>query len=161
MWIPNPTTRGGRVPIEMLTDRAKRYRAQATITQPERRCIYCGAPPARGRRLDVEHINGREDDSSPANLAYACRSCNTRKGAWFALAGRGKKTRQYNPQGKPIATLAAWMEAVKRLHGGDSTFTLADAIASVRATPADQRSDFAREIWRRRRARGTARPVPF
>ena len=175
-WIPNPATRGGRKEIE-ITDRAKRYRAQNSIRQPTRRCIYCGAPPAPGRRVDVEHINGDEADNSPENLAYACRPCNTKKGALFAKLGIGRKTRQYNPSrrgrlayspsanARPITSLGGWLEALFTLRGmGSDTSPRAIRAAAerIRATPPDLRSEFAHEIWGRRRARGTDTwAVPF
>lgn len=171
-YIPNPATRGGRQPISIITDRAKRYRAQADIEQRDKRCIYCGAP-GRGRRLDVEHINGTEDDGSPANLAYSCRPCNTTKGSWFAQLGIGKKTRQRNPRGRlryspgvnarPITTMGQWvlhLDIVRGNTGADAA-TVRKAADRIRATPPDERSSFAREIWRQRDAHGTTRPVPF
>lgn len=151
--IPNPTS-GGLVSANLITDRAKRYRAQAAVEQQEGRCIYCGRP---GGRLDVEHINGKEADTNPANLAYSCRPCNVRKGNTFKRAGRGILTRQYNARGAGASSLAQWMEATKALRGEDSTMSLAAAIDLVHQTPADDRSAFAREIWQRRRARGTDR----
>jgi len=158
-WIPNPTTRGGRRQVE-ITDRAKRYRAQDANAQPEKRCIYCGAPAGRGRRLDVEHINGTEADNAPENLAYSCRGCNTCKGAVFARLGRGVKTRQYNPV-TGARTLAEWLEAVMSTKGYQTRFTVPQAVAKIRATPPGDRSAFAHEIWDRRRERGGKGIVPF
>jgi len=165
LWIPNPAVRAGRRPVELLTDRAKRYRANTAITQPERRCIYCGAPPARGRRLEVEHIDGREANLSPENLGWTCRSCNTRKGAYFARRRAGRRTRQFNPRKKKSVTgartLAEYMETLNALHGYQSRFTLSEAIEKMHRTPPEDRSEFAREIWERRREHGTDRRVPF
>ena len=166
-WVPNPAARAGRVPVEYLTDRAKRYRAQRLIPNTERRCIYCGAPPAPGRRLEVEHIDGRESNLNPENLAWTCRSCNTRKGAYFARRRAGQRTRQFNParKKKPITgarTLAEYMETLNALHGYASRFTLQEAIEKMHNTPPEDRSAFAHEIWDRRRARGTDTwAVPF
>jgi len=165
LWIPNPTVRAGRRPVELLTDRAKRYRANAAITQRERRCIYCGAPPGPGRRLEVEHIDGNEANNGAANLAYVCRSCNTRKGAYFARRRTGRRTRQFNPRKKKsitgARTLAEYMETLNALHGYQSRFTLSEAIEKMHRTPPEDRSQFAREIWERRREHGTDRRVPF
>lgn len=152
-------------PLPEVTDRALRYRAQNAIEQSERRCIYCGSPSGW---IEVDHINGYEEDNAPENLAWACRACNTLKGAVFARAGIGRRTRQFNPRRrrttsdtKGARTLAEWMEAIMALKGQPSRFTLEQAIAKVRATPAWDRSAFAREIWQRRRERGTDRRVPF
>ncbi len=78
----------------MTTDRAKRYAANRTIQDDKRAgCLYCGSH----RNLGVDHISGDEADIDTRNLAWACKSCNTRKGAAFAKAGIGRKTHQYNP----------------------------------------------------------------
>jgi hypothetical protein len=44
---------------------------------------------------------------------------------------------------------------------GQGDMKLADAIALVHATPHSRRSEFAREIWAKRRARGRGEEVPF
>jgi hypothetical protein len=171
--VHNPATRA-LMPVKLITDRAKRYRAQKNNAQTERRCIYCGRP---GGELHAEHINGRESDGEPANLAYACRSCNTTKGAYFARIGFGTRTRQYNPtKAGGAANLAEWLEAVGSVrprkgarysganYGAGGRMSTAEAVAMIRATPADKRSSFAREVWNRRRARGEAsytESVPF
>jgi hypothetical protein len=164
MTRPNPSRRGGRRPVYLLTDRAKRYRAQQAIEQTEPRCIYCGRPRLTGRQRNTEHINGREADNSPANLAFACRSCNTRKGAVFARAGKGKRTAQYNPGRRGAGTLAEYIEAVMTTKGeGSGRFSLPQAVELLRNTPPDDRSIYASMIWDLRRARGTSRKseVPF
>jgi len=158
-WIPNPCRPGGRQPVEIITDRAKRYRAQDAHEQAEKRCVYCGAPASSRRRLDVEHIDGKEANTSPANLAYACRPCNSLKGAYFARRGRGVRTRQFNPEEKGAGTLAEYMEVIGALKGWPSRFSLGQAVAKMHATPASTRSRFARDIWERRR--GRASDVPF
>ncbi len=175
LYVPNPCRPGGRKPVHLLTDRAKRYRAQGAIEQPERRCIYCGRP---GGRLQHEHINGKEADNTPANLAYACRACNTAKGALFARLGIGRKTAQYNPPAKGAVNLAQWTMAVAsikkrdpttgRLRSGDSNkmrlMPVSEAVAMIRATPPDKRSEYARQIWSLRRQHGTDRrqaDIPF
>lgn len=155
-------------PAPTVTDRAQRYRAQAAIEQPEQRCIYCGAPAGRGRKLDVEHINGKEADNAPENLAYACRSCNTAKGALFARLKIGKKTRQYNPAPAGGAqTFAQYMAAVMSItphvagkHApGSGPMDPLEARDLIRATPPARRSSFARQAWKRRAARSSE--VPF
>lgn len=160
-FVPNPCTPGGRKPVTLITDRAKRYRAQKNAPAGNKRCYLCGAPP-RGRTMDVDHIDGHEAHGNPENLAWACRSCNTAKGAHFAKKRRGKRTRQYNPSatGGGAKSLGAWMEAVLSLKG-QGTMPLSEAIALVHATPANRRSEFASMIWDRRRQHGTDKQVPF
>jgi uncharacterized tellurite resistance protein B-like protein len=52
--------------------------------------------------------------------------------------------------------------AVKSMHGESNEMTPRQAIAMIRATPARRRSDFASDIWKIRRARGTDKTaVPF
>jgi len=136
-----------------ITDRAKRYRAQQAIEQPDRRCVYCGAPKARC----VDHIDGREDNLAPENLARACQSCNTAKGLLFARLGLGHPTRQFNPKAKSTGArnLAQWVMAVLSIKG-HGPLPVSEAVEMIRATPPADRSYYASEIWRRRRARGTA-----
>jgi hypothetical protein len=136
-----------------LTDRAKRYRAQRAIEQPDTRCVYCGSPSARC----VDHINGFEDDLAPDNLARACQSCNTAKGLLFARLGIGRRTRQFNPKARAAGarSLAQWVMAVISIKG-HGPLPVDESVDMIRATPPAERSYYASEIWRRRRARGTA-----
>jgi hypothetical protein len=54
------------------------------------------------------------------------------------------------------------MNAVMSMKGEGGTMAVADAVAIIRATPPEERSRFAQEIWDRRRRRGTDRTaVPF
>lgn len=78
-----------------ISDRAKRYRAQNTIKQLDRICVFCGDP----KNLMVGHVNGDESDGESANLVFTCRSCNVTIGIFMARAGFGKRTAQYNPAG--------------------------------------------------------------
>lgn len=137
--IVNPSVRGGRR-IVNITDRALRYRANAAPPPGPRHCHYCGQP---GGRIDVEHVDGREENSRPENLSFACRSCNTRKGAVFARAKIGRPTRQYNPGG--ANSLAQWKTAAAILTGRGRG-NLANAIATVQATPPARRAKFAQQL---------------
>jgi hypothetical protein len=47
------------------------------------------------------------------------------------------------------------------MKGESSVMTVDAAVEMIRATPARKRSDFAREIWRRRREHGSDHAVPF
>jgi len=68
----------------------------------------------------------------------------------MAREGRGTRTRQYNPG---AYTLKQYTEAVlQHSRGAD------DAGGKIiHDTPKEMRREFAAEIWRRRRARGTDR----
>jgi len=156
-WVSNPCLPAGRKPVELITDRAKRYRANQAMPGVPRRCVYCGSPDPR----DIDHVDGNEANNNPANLVYACRSCNAKKGVVFARAGRGIRTRQFNPAGKGATSLGQWVQAVLALRGEASTMSLPAAVRMVQETPPARRSAFAAEIWRRRRERGTDKRVPF
>ena len=67
---------------------------------------------------------------------------------------------QRNPAG--ARNLAQWLNAVLSLKGESNAMDLPSAIALVHATPHDKRSEFARDIWNRRRQRkGSGEEVPF
>jgi hypothetical protein len=53
------------------------------------------------------------------------------------------------------------MNAVVSMKGEGGSMDVADAVAMIRATPPEQRSRFAKDIWAIRRRRGTDRAVPF
>lgn len=146
---------------QQITDRAKRYRAQKAIERPEQRCIYCGAPASSARRLVVEHINGREADNGPENLAHACYPCNVTKGTVFRRRGRGVKTRQYNPRkaSQGARSLGAYVNAIMTTKGYDTGMDLSSAVELLRATSPAERSAYAREIWTKRKERSGE--VPF
>ena len=133
-----------------VTDRAKRYRANAAIakTGAARRCFICGNPDAS----DVEHVNGNEGDNRPQNLVHACRSCNVTKGKVFSDAGIGVKTVQYNPS-SGASTLAQYLSAVMVLKGQGDSMSLPAAIKLIHNTSHAQRARFASQIWDKRRAR--------
>lgn len=156
VWNPTRTT-AHKEALE-VSDRALRYRANANPPPGPRICALCGSR----RNVEVGHVNGHEEDSSPANLFWTCRRCNVRCGNTLRREGFGRRTRQYNPATEGAPNLGAWMNAVLSMKGdpgGD--MPVADAVAMVRATPPDERSKFAKEIWDRRRRRGTDRAVPF
>jgi hypothetical protein len=144
-WIPNPSSPAGLMPAELVTDRALRYRANANPPEGPEICHYCGADG----RVEVEHIDGREENSAPDNLAWACRPCNTRKGAFFAAEDIGRRTRQYNPR-KPARSLREYVAAVAGLMGeGSRRQAPARAIATVQATRPKTRARFAAELRRK------------
>lgn len=140
-----------------VTDRALRYRANASPPPGPRRCCLCGSV----RNVEVGHVNGREEDNAPENLFFTCRACNVRCGNTLRKAGLGRPTRQFNPGTGGAQSLSQWMNAVMSMKGEGGTMSVADAVAVIRATPSEQRSKFAREIWAIRRRRGTSKRVPF
>jgi hypothetical protein len=137
-----------RKPIHLITDRAKRYRANSLENRPpgRKQCGYCGSV----RNVGVDHINGRENDGAASNLMWACKSCNGKKAAIMRRRGLGKLTRQYNPsRGTP--SMKAYGDAIKVMRGqfdGD----VSAAIATIRATPPSVRSAYTRRTWSTRRA---------
>lgn len=145
LYVSNPSC-GGRKPVELLTDRAKRYRANSPECAPggPKRCLLCGSNP-----VEVMHLNGNESDLSPRNLAWGCRSCNTRLGKLFSKAGIGVKTRQYNPTGG-AKSLGAWLSAINIVKYG-AAGDHAEALATIRDTPAGRRKEFSMQAWAARR----------
>jgi hypothetical protein len=97
----------------------------------------------------VDHRDGDEHNNAASNLRWLCKSCNTRLGAAMARAGIGRRVRQFNPG---ACTLAEYVQAVVRHQRG----THDEAGRIIHETPKERRREFAQEIWRRRRARGTA-----
>jgi len=89
-----------------------------------------------------------------------------RCGNTLRRAGLGRLTRQYNPAASAGAeNLGAWMNAVMSIKGDPGgNMPVRDAVALIHATPPEQRSAFAREIWniRKRRHGASGREeVPF
>ncbi len=157
--VPNPSEPSGRKPVHLLTDRAMRYRANSPDLRPPgpKICAFCGSR----RNVEVHHVDGREENLRRENLCWACRSCNTKLGVVMNRAGLGRRTRQFNPPSAGARNLAQWMIAVLSAKGESDEMSVPEAVAMIRATSPEKRSQFAEEIWRRRRARGTDRRVPF
>lgn len=161
--VPNPGC-GGVVPVRLITDRAKRYRANSPQCLPPgpRQCEFCGSK----RNVVVNHRDGDESNGARANLGYACKSCNTRIGAAFAVAGAGRRTKQYNP-GVPSAAQYAWAvtqicrkrDQAKGQCSPSNDEQTKKAVAIIRATPGSKRRQYASAA---RLARGRYRDeVPF
>jgi hypothetical protein len=161
---PSALAHRWRKPVHSITDRAKRYRAQAPECRPPgpRVCALCGSR----RNVEVGHVSGDESDGARENLMWNCRSCNTRMGALFKRLGIGRRTRQFNPAAgrgsqQGARNLAQWVVAVMSMKGESGEMSVPAAVAMVRATPPERRSEFAQEIWDRRREHGTDTTVPF
>lgn len=155
--------RRNAVAVDDITDRAKRYRAQHNVTGPEK-CVMCGksrsAVERAGGILDVMHLSGDESDGDKRNLAYGCRSCNTKLGAAFKRIGAGVRTRQFNPaDGIPTFAQYAWAVSVhdKKTHAHD------EGGAIIHATPRAKRIEYAQMIAAGRSAkrRKAREEVPF
>lgn len=210
-----------------MTDRALRYRAAAHPPPGPRRCCLCGS----SRNVEIGHVNGHEEDHSPANLIWTCRACNVLSANTLRAVGLGRRTHQYNPGGAPepdawliqkarasagarihrveqligayrmyasvlkrrptdleserrfyeveaelragvrtnpadgARSLAEWVTAVMAVKGQASEMPVDSAVEVIRATPPEQRSQFARQIWAKRREHygptGRADSVPF
>jgi hypothetical protein len=110
--------------------------------------------------VEVGHLDGHEENSAPENLIWNCRSCNTRLGVVFRDLGMGRRTRQLNP-GEGARSLGQWLTAVMSMKAESDAMSVPAAVEMIRATPPARRSEFAREIWERRRERGTDWEVPF
>lgn len=128
-----------------ITDRAKRYRANRCKKKADK-CETCGYR----KNLVIGHRDGNESNGRPYNLGTFCKSCNGLDAAADKKAGRGVRTRQYNPKKKrrnPGAkTLGAYVDAAVNHSRGAH-----DAGGKViHETPKAKRREFAREIaWRK------------
>lgn len=149
--IPNPSRRGALSLVRLgeITDRALRYRANRAAPRGKKICGYCGSQ----RNVEVEHIDGHEENSNPRNLLHACRSCNVRKANVFQAEGLGRKTRQYNPQRKTAGarTLKQWVDAAQSITGVSVELTPRQARDRILATSPAQRVRFAGQLAARRR----------
>ena len=80
-------------PAAEISDRAKRYRANEATADWPQVCLFCGST----KDLQVDHLDGFEENGEPENLLILCRSCNQLKAAVYKQAGMGRRTVQYNP----------------------------------------------------------------
>jgi hypothetical protein len=139
--VPNPGRRSLR-PVEIITDRAKRYRANADPPPGPRICNFCAAE----RNIDIDHVTGDESDGTPENKIFLCRPCNAAKGFQQKNAKIGTRTRQYNPNAPP--TFTQFYQAGLVLIGAEKG-SVKRATAIVKATSPSRRADFARQIEKR------------
>ena len=101
----------------------------------------------------VDHRDADEWNYSPKNLRWLCKACNTRLGIAAARADQGRRTRQYNPRNPGAENLAQYVQAALDHRRGEH-----DAGGKIiHETPKSKRTEFAEEIWRRRRRHGTDR----
>jgi hypothetical protein len=142
-----------------VTDRALRYRANRCPPPGRPICGFGGST----RNVECGHLDGFEENTASKNLIWNCRACNTRLGVVFKRLGMGRRTRQYYPAQKGATSLGQWLTAVTSMKGQSQEMTVPAAVEMIRATQPARRSDFASEIWAKRRERGTDRPqaLPF
>ena len=107
------------------------------------------------------HLDGFEENTEPENLIWNCRACNTKLGVVYKRLRLGRRTRQYNPASQGAESLGQWLTAVTSMKGESDAMTVPAAVEMIRATPPERRSEFAREIWEKRRQHGTEKQVPF
>jgi hypothetical protein len=131
-----------RKPVAQITDRQKRHRANHPDCKPKGKRCACGSR----RNLVVGHRDGNESNGAKNNLIVQCKSCNTRDGKRMAKAGKGVRTRQYNPKKKrrnPGAkTLGAYVDAAVNHTRGSHD----EGGKIIHETPKAKRREFAREI---------------
>jgi hypothetical protein len=100
------------------------------------------------------HLDGNETTGEPRNLAYGCRSCNTKLAYAFKHIGAGVPTQQYNPSsGVPTFQQYVWAVTHHSRGGHD------ERGAIIHATPRSKRIDYARRIADIKRSRRGQ--VPF
>ena len=120
----------------LVTDRAKRYRAQQSV-EPMDRCFACGAK----NPLDVHYIDGHEDNGEPFNLTRACRSCNVIIANVMRRQRMGVKTRQFNPARPGHApSLGAYLSAIQIVKG-EVPGSVHSAVKTIQGTSARKRSE--------------------
>lgn len=136
-----------RKPVAQISDRAKRYRANR-CKRLGKFCEQCGSK----QNLGIGHRDGNESNNRPDNLGTLCKSCNGKQAFLDKKAGRGVRTRQYNPKKKKrrknpgAKSLGEYVSAaVSHSRGAHDA-----AGKLIHETPKARRRAFAREIWNRR-----------
>ena len=137
-------------PVEQITDRAKRYRAQQNVPGPKR-CVVCNG----NRDMQVMHLSGDESDGDKKNLAWGCRSCNGKLSAAWKRIGSPVRTQQFNPAGKAIPTFQQYAWAVANHERGAHD----EGGAVIHATPRFKRIEYAKRIAEMKGSRRES--VPF
>lgn len=125
-------------PATAITDRAKRYRAN-TVMENElsdwpKVCMLCGST----KDLQVEHLDGFEENNEIENLIWACRSCNQLKAAVYKRSGLGRRTVQYNPG---FFSRLFGPQETYRVHGAAHPKSRAERAAQTREKTAQARLD--------------------
>jgi predicted RNA-binding Zn-ribbon protein involved in translation (DUF1610 family) len=127
-----------------VTDRAHRYRAQRLAPAGQKVCALCGSK----KNVVPDHKDGHPDHTTPGNLQWLCKSCNTAKGFWMRNHGKGRLTHQYNPaEGVPTYKQYAFAVATHTPGAHDEGGPI------IHATPKKLRSEYARQIADAKRSR--------
>jgi len=115
---------------------------------PQKRDAYKRVLLAKSLQGSLQQAVARDYLGRGETKPVRAKDLNFRQGSLFNPAGGAR-------------SLAQWVTAVTSMRGS-GPIKLADAVEIVRATSPAQRSEFAREIWRLRRAHGTDKTgVPF
>lgn len=128
-------------PATQISDRAKRYRANQETSDWPQVCMFCGST----QYLEVDHLDGFEENGEPENLLILCKSCNQKKSQVYLKAGLGRRTVQYNPG--MLSRLFGPRETYRTTGGGHRDFQKqlkqerADAKARERAEERELRRD--------------------
>jgi hypothetical protein len=156
--------RGGlRKPVEQITDRAKRYRANRPGVRPNlpKKCAVCGS----GKNVGVDHKDGDESNGRRSNLAWLCKRCNARKAVLQKAAGVGVRTRQFNPSRGARSRELAHYDALVKVMRGDLEGNSRKAHEAVLEADPELRSQYTSNSWAIRRQRygksGRREKLPF
>ena len=137
-----------------MTDRALRYRSTSKACRPSGRGLRSvpfaevTSPSWSAISTDMKKTFTRK------TLIWTCRSCNTKVAHVMKHLGMGRRTKQCNPCGQGARTLSQWMAAVMSMKGESDQMPVDQAVQMIHATPPEDRSHHAREIWRLRREHG-------
>lgn len=156
---------GLRKPVEQITDRAKRYRANRPGVRPNlpKKCAVCGS----GKNVGVDHKDGDESNGRRSNLGWLCKRCNARKAVLQKAAGVGVRTRQFNPsrsRGAQSRKLGHY-DALIKIMRGEIEGGSEKAHEDILATDPALRSQYTSNSWAIRRQRygpsGRREKLPF
>lgn len=142
---------GNRKPVDQISDRAKRYRANQKGFRPgaPKQCNFCG----NRKNIGVGHVDGDESHGEPENLIWTCKSCNAKAAHLMKNAGIGRRVVQRNKSrggGSRRGQLKAYGDAIKVMRG-EFDGNVAAAVATIHATPASIRSEYTSRSWPTRR----------
>lgn len=142
-----------------VTDRARRYRANADGARPPapKVCVLCWSKGRGG--MQVHHIDGDESNGGPENLVWCCRSCNQLADAVLKGAGLGRPTEQFNGSAGKLERFAEVTQTLR----GDTVGHVSAAVRALQAIGQLARQRLAAEMGgarARRNPAGAKRGVP-
>jgi hypothetical protein len=117
--------------------------------------MFCGST----KDLQVDHLDGFEENGEAENLLMLCRSCNQLKSAVYKKAGLGRRTVQYNPG--VFSSLFGPRETYRTTGGGHPDFRkrLKQERADAKARDRAEERDLRKQELEAKRAERAARPV--